>query len=120
MRKLAVILVAAVVTGLVAGIVIAGSDDGSSEQVPVPELRAPGDSSGTGSGDGSRGDEGASGSTGGSAPNQAPGAGQEGSGEGATGGAQPPPDTEQNDVPPPAGSPAEQAERFCEQNPGAC
>jgi hypothetical protein len=30
------------------------------------------------------------------------------------------PDSPTNDVPPPAGSPEEQFERFCEQNPGAC
>jgi hypothetical protein len=120
MRKLAVILVAAVVTGLVVGIVISGSDGDSSEEVPVPELRAPGDSSATGPEDGTGGDEGAGGGSGAPAPDQDPEGGQQDSGQGGTGGAQPPPDTEQNDVPPPAGSPAEQAERFCEQNPGAC
>ena len=31
-----------------------------------------------------------------------------------------PEDSPQNDTPPPAGSPAERFEEFCEQNPGAC
>lgn len=30
------------------------------------------------------------------------------------------PDSPENDTPPPPGSPAEQFENFCEQNPGAC
>jgi hypothetical protein len=30
------------------------------------------------------------------------------------------PDTPENDVPPPAGSPQEAFEQFCEQNPAAC
>jgi hypothetical protein len=30
------------------------------------------------------------------------------------------PDTPENDVPPPPGSPQEAFERMCEQNPGAC
>jgi hypothetical protein len=118
MRKVAVIAVAAVVTGVVAGVVIAGSDsDGdSTTEVPGPELRPPGDSTGTDSQDGAREDQG----TDGGSADQAPQPDQQGSGEAGTGGAQPPPDSEQNDVPPPAGSPAERAERFCEQNPGAC
>ena len=39
---------------------------------------------------------------------------------GGTGTTQQPKDTAKNDVPPPAGSPQEQFEQFCEQNPGAC
>jgi hypothetical protein len=119
MRKVAVIAVAAVVTGVVAGVVIAGSgsDGDSTREVPVPELRAPGDSTGTDSQDGAREDRGPSD---GGSPDQAPQTDQEGSRQGGTGGAQPPPDSEQNDVSPPAGGPAERAERFCEQNPGAC
>ena len=31
-----------------------------------------------------------------------------------------PEDSPQNDTPPPAGSPAERFEQFCEDNPGAC
>jgi hypothetical protein len=41
----------------------------------------------------------------------------EGGGTGAEGGQ---PDSAENDVPPPAGSPQERFEQFCEQNPGAC
>jgi hypothetical protein len=118
MRKVAVIVVAAVVTGVVAGVVIAGPDGDSTREVPVPELRAPGDSTGTGSEDRAREDRGTDAD--GGSPDQTPQGDQQGSGEGSTGGAQPPPDSEQNDVPPPTGSPAEEAERFCEQNPGAC
>jgi hypothetical protein len=33
---------------------------------------------------------------------------------------QAPADTPENDVPPPANSPAERFEEFCEENPGAC
>jgi len=32
----------------------------------------------------------------------------------------PPADTPENDTPPPADSPAERFEQFCEDNPGAC
>jgi hypothetical protein len=120
MRKVAVIVVAAVVTGIVAGVVIAGSgsDEDSTTEVPVPELRPPGDSTGTDPADRAPEDQGTDGN--GGSPDQTPQPDQQGSGEGGTGGAQPPPDSEQNDVPPPSGSPAERAERFCEQNPGAC
>jgi hypothetical protein len=120
MRKVAVIVVAAVVVGLVAGVVIAGSDGDSSKEAPAPELRPPGDSSGTGQGSGERGDRTTPDTGGSTAPDETPQSGQQGSGQGGTGGTQPPPDSERNDMPPPAGSPAEQAERFCEQNPGAC
>jgi len=41
----------------------------------------------------------------------------EGGGTGAGGGQ---PDSAENDVPPPSGSPQERFEQFCEQNPGAC
>jgi len=34
--------------------------------------------------------------------------------------AEPPADTPENDTPPPADSPAERFEKFCEENPGAC
>jgi hypothetical protein len=34
--------------------------------------------------------------------------------------AEPPPDTPENDTPPPADSPAERFEEFCDDNPGAC
>jgi type IV secretory pathway VirB10-like protein len=33
---------------------------------------------------------------------------------------EPPPDTPENDTPPPADSPAERFEEFCDDNPGAC
>jgi hypothetical protein len=39
---------------------------------------------------------------------------------GGTGTTKQPKDTAKNDVPPPSGTPQEQFEQFCEQNPGAC
>ena len=33
---------------------------------------------------------------------------------------EPPPDSPENDAPPPADSPAERFEEFCDANPGAC
>ena len=33
---------------------------------------------------------------------------------------EPPADTPENDTPPPADSPAERFEEFCNENPGAC
>jgi hypothetical protein len=52
------------------------------------------------------------------------GAGGGGGGGGAGGGTGAPnpakPDTAENDLPPPPGSPQEQFEQFCNQNPGAC
>jgi hypothetical protein len=114
MRKVAVIVAAAVLTGLVVGLVVADSDDGSAESPPpAPELTAPPDS---GSESGRSGESDRTRTE--PAPEQSPGQ----PGPPATGGAQPPPveDTEQTDQPPPRGSPAERFERFCEQNPGAC
>ena len=61
---------------------------------------------------------------GGSGPAAGPsdGGSGESSGGGGRGGTYDPerPDEEGNDVPPPAGSPAERFERFCEQNPREC
>jgi hypothetical protein len=126
MRRVALISIAAVLTGLIAGQVLSGcgSDDSSSQDVTTPELTVPGDSSigttdrgttdrGT-TDEGTTGDTGSSTGTGGSPPaQQAPTA--------PSGGAQAAPeDTPQNDTAPAAGSPAQRYERFCDQNPGAC
>jgi hypothetical protein len=127
MRRVALISIAAVLTGLVVGQVLTGcgSDDSSTQQVTTPELTVPSESRGTtgttGSGTTDGGTTGDTGSgtgtgtgTGGSPPaQQAPSA--------PSGGAQAAPqDTPQNDTPPAAGSPASRYERFCDQNPGAC
>ena len=119
MRRVALIAIAAVVTGLAVGQVVSGcgSDDSPNREVTTPELTVPGDSGGTtGTTDRGTTDEGTTGDsgTGGSAPAvEAP--------QAPSGGAPAAPeDTPQNDAPPAAGSPAERFERFCEQNPGAC
>jgi hypothetical protein len=111
------IAVAAVVTGLIVGVVLAGGDgDSSNREVTVPELTVPGSAGTTDGKTEKRRDQGTTGDSGGSG-----GGTVEQSPESPSGGAQPPTeDTPQNDTPPPTGSPAERFERFCEQNPGAC
>jgi hypothetical protein len=128
MRRLALFLIAAAATGLVAGVMIVGcGDSGSSNQeVTAPELKPPpGGITGTSTDEGATGDKGTTGdqsttttpsqSTGGS---QAPAGGQ--TGGNPSGGANAPDDTKQKDTPPPQGSPAERFEQFCSDNPGAC
>jgi hypothetical protein len=119
MRRVALIAIAAVITGLVVGQLASGcgSDDSPKRNVTTPELTVPEDSSGgvTGTTDKGTTDEGTTGESGGqSAPvQQAP--------QTPSGGAPAAPeDTPQNDAPPATGSPAERFERFCEKNPGAC
>jgi hypothetical protein len=116
MRRVAVIVVAAVATGLIVGVVLAGSDSGSSDgKVTTPQLTVPGDSA-TETQTTPRDEQGATGDTGsgGSKPDQGPP-------DNPSGGAQAPPeDSPQNDTPPPKGSPAERFEQFCQDNPGAC
>jgi hypothetical protein len=125
MRKPAFILIAAVLTGLLVGVVIAssGGDDGSSGDAgTVPELTVPGDSNVGDTRterDRDRGTTGDSGTAGESQPSPETGGSGDAGGDG-TGGSAAPQDTEQNDVPPPADSPAQRFENFCEQNPGAC
>ena len=123
MRKFALIAAAAVVTGLIVGLAIAGSGDdgGCGKQATTPELAPlPGSSSldegATGPDSGTTGDKGTTGQSGGSSEPSTPTPTTGGSG----GGAAAPQDTETNDTPPPSGSPAERFERFCEENPGAC
>jgi hypothetical protein len=129
MRKVAFIAVAAIATGVIAGVVLAGGGDGgsSNRDVTVPELKPPpGDLGGTTTDEGTTGDEGTAGDQGGTttAPDstggaQAP-APDETGGSGESGGANAPEDTQQRDTPPPQGSPAERFEQFCNENPGAC
>jgi len=121
-RKFALIAVAAVVTGLIVGLALAGSggDDNGGTRATTPELEPlPGSSSldgGTTGDSGATGDEGTTGESGGTGEPTTTTPSQQDSG----GGAAPPQDTETNDTPPPSGSPAERFERFCEENPGAC
>jgi hypothetical protein len=120
LRKYAVIVIAAIVTGIVAGVVIAGNGgDSNSTTHSVPELVPPPGS--IKSDTQSRGTTGKEGTTG-TATQPAPSGTQtQTTTTPPSGGAQPPQnDTQQHDVPPPKGSPAQRFEQFCKQNPGAC
>ena len=122
MRKGPLIAIAAVVTGLVVGIALAnsGGDDGSATSVTTPELTVPGGSGQLSEGEG--GGRGTTGDSGQSEPDQQQEQQEQQTSPSEPTGGSPAPsqDTEQNDVPPPPGSPADRFERFCEQNPGAC
>jgi hypothetical protein len=121
MRRLVVLGIAAVVCGVIVGVVVAdsGDDGGGDSTRSVPDLAPLPGSEDLGSRterertetDRTTTDE--SGGT--TAPAQPPA-----DTGGETGGTQPPQDSPQNDTPPPSGSPAERFERFCEENPGAC
>jgi hypothetical protein len=107
-----------------------GGDDETAETVPpAPELSLPGneeaptldDLPGTTGTDGT--DDGATpdAQTPGEAAPPSDGGGQDQGGQQPPSGGTPAPDdTPQNDTPPPAGSPAERFEQFCQENPGAC
>jgi hypothetical protein len=122
-NRIAVIAIGAVLTGLLVGVVLAGSGgdgDSTGTDVQPPELTVPvGSGSGGDTTTRERRDRGTTtdsgGATGTDQSTPAP------SGE-DTGGAAPaqPEDTQQNDTAPPSGSPAQRFEQFCEQNPGAC
>jgi hypothetical protein len=118
LRRIAIIAVAAVVTGVVVGVVIARSDDySSSEEVRAPELTVPGDSGSTSTSETQTGET----TTGKTTTDDRAHEQEPGSSQGESGGAQAPSeDTERNDVAPPRDSPAERFERFCQQNPDAC
>jgi hypothetical protein len=125
MRRVALIAAAAVVTGLIVGVVLAGGNgDSSNKDVTAPELTVPGSAGTTDNtqtdkrrNEGTTGDSGQE--TGGSTGEtpQAPTGGAQPQAPSQTGGQ---PDTPQSDTPPPKGSPAERFEHFCAQNPGAC
>jgi hypothetical protein len=116
--RIAAIVLAAVATGLIVGVVLAGSDDSPKRDVTAPELTVPSDSGGTGTST-NEGTTDRKGTTDDSSPGQsAPDQQAPSAPSGGT--PAPPEDTPQTDTPPPAGSPASRFERFCEQNPGAC
>jgi hypothetical protein len=120
LRRFAVIAVAAIVTGIVAGVVIAGSggDSGTTTHC-VPELTPPPGSIESGSGD--TGASGATGTTGEQTQTTPSQTQTQTTPQQQNGGAgTPPSDTKQHDVPPPNGSPAQRFEQFCKNNPGAC
>jgi hypothetical protein len=119
MRRLVVLGIAAVVTGLIVGVVVANSGDdggGGDSSGSVPELTPlPGSADpGTRTRERTDTDETTTEDSGGTpAPAEPPATGGSG---GTTG----PQDSPQNDTPPPSGSPAERFEQFCQENPGAC
>jgi hypothetical protein len=120
LRRFAVIAVAAIVTGIVAGVVIAGSGgDSGTTTHSVPELTPPPGSIESGSGD--TGASGATGTTGEQTQTTPSQTQTQTTPQQQNGGAgTPPSDTKQHDVPPPNGSPAQRFEQFCKDNPGAC
>jgi hypothetical protein len=121
--RYAIFVIAAIVTGVVAAAVIAGGgdDEPASTTRSVPELTPPPGS--IGSDEGSTGATGRKGTTGDSSPDGTPAdtptqttpATPPSGGSGA-----PSNDTQDNDVPPPKGSPAQRFEEFCKENKGAC
>jgi hypothetical protein len=126
MRRLVVLGIAAIVTGLIVGVVVASSGDdggsgGGASSQTVPELEPlPGSSdldSRTRS-DRTNTQETTTNDSGGTSAPDAPPA--TGDGGGDSGGTPAPDDSPQNDTPPPSGSPAERFEQFCQENPGAC
>jgi hypothetical protein len=117
LRRFGLIALAAVVTGLIVGIVIANAGGSGNATPSIPELKPPPgtiDSSGT---TGTTGSTGATGTTGASTtPTQT-----QTTPSGSSGGSQTPQaDTPQHNTTPPKGSPASRFEQFCKDNPGAC
>jgi hypothetical protein len=124
-RKVEVIAVGAVLTGLIVGVVLAssGGDDSNETDVQAPELTIPGGSGTTDRARERKRDTGASGENGSTGSDTPSTGGAQTPSDESSGGAQAPAapqDTQQNDVPPPRGSPAQRFEQFCQQNPGAC
>ncbi len=114
-RTLAILSAVAVIVGLVAGLVAVGAGDDDDNGTSLPEISVPAGEPQTvpqetdttePKPDGTGGANG----TGGAKPG--------GGGGGSVNPSEP--DTATNDKPPPAGSPEEAFEQFCEQNPGAC
>jgi hypothetical protein len=126
MRRLVVLGIVAVLTGLLVGVVVASSGDdggggGGDQSQSVPDLAPLPGSSDLGSGSDTRSertdtDRTTTDDSGGADAPQAPPADTGGN----SGGSAQPQDSPQNDTPPPSGSPAERFEQFCQENPGAC
>jgi hypothetical protein len=117
MRRFGIFAIAAIVTGLVVGVVIAGGDDSGTATTSVPELKPPpGSITGESGTTDQRTTTTDTTDTGAPAPEPTQTTPSD-----PSGGVQAPPsDTPQNDVPPPSGSPADRFEQFCKDNPGAC
>jgi hypothetical protein len=119
LRNFGLIALAAVVTGLVVGIVIANSGGSGKATTSVPELKPPPgtiSNSGSTGATGSTGSTGAGGSGGSTTPTQTQTTPSQSSGGSGT----PQTDTPQNNTSPPKSSPAGRFEQFCKDNPGAC
>jgi hypothetical protein len=115
-RRFGIIAIAAVVTGLLVGVVIASSGGDGSSTPSVPELKPP---PGSIKGDSGTTDQK---TTSTDTTTTAPAQTQTQTSPSAPSGGTPAPqnDTPQNDVAPPKGSPADRFEQFCKDNPGAC
>jgi hypothetical protein len=117
LRRFTILVIAAAVTGLLVGVVIADSGGSGSATPSVPDLKPPPGSI-----------SGASGTTGqqttstdtSTTPVQTQTQTQTTQSGGSGGTAAPQNDTQQHDTAPPAGSPANKFEQFCKDNPGAC
>jgi|SRR5919109_3562504 hypothetical protein len=118
MRRFGLIALAAVITGLVVGVVIADSGNSGTSTPSVPELKPPSGSikSDSGTTDESTTTTDTTSTT--TAPTQTQTQTTPSPTSGGAGAPQS--DTEQNDQPPPQGSPADRFEQFCKDNPGAC
>ena len=114
MQRFAIFAVAAIVTGLVVGVVIAGGDEGTGTP-SVPELKPPpGSIEGANSGTTDRT------TTTDTTTETTPAPAQTTPTDPSGGVQAPESDTPQNDVAPPENSPADRFEQFCQDNPGAC
>jgi hypothetical protein len=116
LRRFGIIAIAAIVTGLVVGVVIADSGDSGTATPSIPELKPP---PGSIAGEGGTTDENTTSTD--TTTTDTSTAPVQTTPTAPSGGAQTPQnDTEQNDQPPPQGSPADRFEQFCKDNPGAC
>ena len=119
MRRFGLIALAAVVTGLVVGVVIADSGGSGKATPSVPELKPP---PGTISGTSGTTDQGTTSTNTTTSTTTAPTqtSTQTTPSQTSGGAATPQSDTPQNNQAPPKGSPAGRFEQFCKDNPGAC
>lgn len=118
MRRFGLIALAAIVTGLIVGIVIANAGGDSGKATPsIPELKPP---PGTITGSGTSGATGSTGATGTTGANTTPTQTQTTPSQSSGGTQTPQADTPQHNTTPPKGSPASRFEQFCKDNPGAC
>jgi hypothetical protein len=115
MRRFGLIALAAVITGLVVGVVVADSGNSGTATPSVPELKPP---SGSISDGGTTDENTTTDTTTTTAPTETQT--QTTPSDTSGGAGAPQSDTEQNDEPPPQGSPADRFEQFCQDNPGAC